>query len=116
MENRIDIFEVPKAEAAVVRTMDIHVEMNSEGCMVQRRTNAGTAFQNLKMTAFCISNLTIAALSDLDKLDEVVSPGAVGAQTVLADLRAFLTSTRDASKVMADMFQVKPRSAGGQDL
>ena len=113
MENRIDIFEVKEPAADPVRTMTVSAVMTHEGCHIQRNISAGTAFQNLKLAAMCINALAETALVDLEKLECVSftahteqDAAARATHETLEDLRDFLTTTRDASAVLAEMLKL----------
>ena len=76
--NRVDIFRQPESQAAPIRLLDIHAEFNNGEFKVSRTTNAGNAFQNLKLSLLCLANLSQAALLDLEELTGVAPTDSQG--------------------------------------
>jgi len=109
MNNRIDIFEVKESAPATDRVMNVHAKLVGEEFKIERHTNSGTAYQNMKMSALCIDSLAVGALSDLEKLEALAeSPGA---QQVLADVRTLLTAIKEQADVVSKIFVLKQQES-----
>ena len=111
MNNRIDVFEVKEPVPAPDRVMHVHATLIAGEFKIERHTNSGTAYQNMKMSALCINNLAVGALVDLEKLEALAE--SAEAQQVLADVRTLLTVIADQADIVAKIFVLKKQEPHG---